>query len=78
MNIAERAKITPADLVMETPRARYDGMGLKEARESLEKELLTTKTLAHNSGNLTKATTELGVRRPTLYDLMEKCGMPKE
>ena len=38
--MAEGAKITPADLEMEAPRARYEGMGLKEAREALEKELL--------------------------------------
>ena len=58
-------------------RNRYEGMGLKEAREVLEKELLA-KALARNSGNLTKAAQELGVSRPTLYDLMEKFGMPKE
>lgn len=75
--MAEGAKITPVDLEMEAPRSRYEAMGLKEARESLEKELLA-KALAHNSGNLTKAATELGISRPTLYDLMEKFGMPKE
>jgi two-component system NtrC family response regulator len=75
--MAEGARITPADLEMEAPRARYEGMGLKEARETLEKELLA-KALARNSGNLTRAAQELGVSRPTLYDLMEKFGMPKE
>ena len=75
--MAEGAKITPADLEMEAPRARYEGMGLKEARESLEKELLA-KALARNSGNLIKAATELGISRPTLYDLMEKHEIPKE
>jgi two-component system, NtrC family, response regulator len=75
--MAEGAKITPADLEMEAPRARYEGMALKEAREALEKELLA-KAIARNSGNLTKAATELGISRPTLYDLMEKFGMPKE
>ena len=52
-------------------------MGLKEARETLEKELLL-KALSRNSGNLTKAALDLGVSRPTLYDLMEKFGIPKE
>ena len=74
--MAEGAKITPADLEMEAPSARYEVMGLKEARESLEKELLA-KALARNSGNLTKAATELSVSRPTLYDLMEKLGIEK-
>jgi len=35
-------------------------MGLKEARESLGKELIT-KVLACNGGNLTKAAMELGI-----------------
>ena len=75
--MAEGAKITPADLEMEAPRTRYEGMGLKDAREALEKELLA-KALARNSGNLSKAAQELGVSRPTLYDLMEKFDIPKE
>jgi two-component system NtrC family response regulator len=75
--MAEGAKITPVDLEMEAPRTRYEGMGLKEAREIMEKELLL-KALSRNHGNLTKAATELGVSRPTLYDLMEKFEIPKE
>jgi len=58
-------------------RTRYEGMGLKESRELLEKELLT-KALARSGGNLSKAAQELGISRPTLYDLMEKFEMPKE
>jgi two-component system NtrC family response regulator len=75
--MAEGAKIAPADLEMEAPRARYETMGLKKARESLEKELII-KFLARNGGNLTKAAMELGINRPTLHDLMEKFGIPKE
>jgi two-component system NtrC family response regulator len=63
--------------VVPAPGSKYEGMGLKEARESLEKELLA-KALAGNKGNLTKAAMELGISRPTLYDLMEKFGIPKE
>jgi two-component system NtrC family response regulator len=74
--MAEGVKITPADLEMEPPRTMYEGMGLKEAREVVEKELLV-KALARNDGNLTQAAQELGVSRPTLYDLMEKFGMAK-
>jgi two-component system NtrC family response regulator len=74
--MAEGARITPVDLEMETPRSKYEAMGLKEARETLEKELLL-KALSRNSDNLTKVAMELGVSRPTLYDLMEKFGMPK-
>lgn len=75
--MTEGKKITPADLEMEGPQQKYESMGLKEARETLEKELLI-KAMARNSGNLSKAAIELGVSRPTLYDLMEKHGIPKE
>ena len=74
--MAEGKKITPEDLEMGTTRVRYVGMGLKEAREVLEKELIL-KALAHNNGNLTKAAIELGISRPTLYDLIEKFGIGK-
>ncbi len=74
--MAEGKKITPADLEMgDIQHVRYSGMGLKEAREALEKELIL-KALARTGGNLTKAATELGVSRPTLYDLVEKYSIP--
>ena len=75
--MSEGRKLTPADLEMTAPLARFEAMTLKEARESLERELII-KSLVRNSDNLTKAATELGISRPTLYDLMEKFGLPKE
>jgi len=75
--MAEGAKITAADMELGVPNAPSEILGLKEAREALEKDLLA-KALARNSGNLTKAAQELGISRPTLYDLMEKFEMPKE
>ena len=70
-------KLTPGDLEMVAPQAPYEAMSLKEARECLEKELII-KSLIRNTDNLTKAATELGISRPTLYDLMEKFGLIKE
>jgi two-component system NtrC family response regulator len=75
--MAEGTKITPADLEMGVTSRKYESMSLKEARENLEKELLF-KALSRNDGNMTKASAELGISRPTLYDLMEKFGIPKE
>jgi two-component system NtrC family response regulator len=72
--MANGTKITPADLKMGEANLRFHKMSLKEAREALEKELVT-KALARNNGNLTKAAAELGVSRPTMYDLMEKFGI---
>lgn len=75
--MAEGRKITSADLELEAVQPEYEKMGLKKARDALEKELIL-KALARNQGNVTKAAIELEVSRPTLYDLMEKCGIPKE
>jgi len=72
--MAEGIKLNPADLEMEVPKLEYDGMSLKEARDTLEKELIK-KALFRNQGNITKAAKELDISRPTLYDLMEKAGI---
>ena len=70
-------KLTPEDLEMAAPLAPYEAMSLKEARESLERELII-KAMIRNTDNLTKAASELGISRPTLYDLMSKFGLLKE
>lgn len=79
--MAEGTRITPADLGLEdvipAVREKYNVIGLKEAREALEKDLLE-KAIAYSKGNMSKAATCLGISRPTLYDLMEKLGIPKE
>jgi two-component system NtrC family response regulator len=75
--MAEGVKITREDLELTSPYAKYEGQGLKEAKEGLERELIE-KVLAKNKGNLTRAAAELGISRPTLYELMEKLGMGKE
>ncbi len=46
---------------------------LKENREVAEKEFIGRALLRH-SGNISRTATELGVSRPTLYDLMKKHG----
>jgi two-component system NtrC family response regulator len=75
--MADGRKISSADLELEAVQPEYERMGLKEARDSLEKELIL-KALARNQGNVTKAAIDLEISRPTLYDLMEKFGIPKE
>ena len=72
--MAEGVKVTPADLELTSPYAKYQGHGLKEAREGLERDLIQ-RALARNKGNLTRTASELGISRPTLYDLMDKLGL---
>jgi Response regulator containing CheY-like receiver, AAA-type ATPase, and DNA-binding domains len=74
--MSEGKKITIEDLEMGSTTGRKECIVLKDAREILEKELIL-KAIARNENNLTKAASDLGVSRPTLYDLMEKLGIPK-
>jgi two-component system NtrC family response regulator len=74
--MSEGKKITLKDLGMESTVGKKECIVLKDAREILEKELIL-KAIARNENNLTKVASDLGVSRPTLYDLMEKLGIPK-
>ena len=50
------------------------GNTVKEARENLERTLVK-QALATNGQNLSRAATDLGISRPTLYDLVKKHGL---
>jgi two-component system NtrC family response regulator len=50
---------------------------LREARERVERELVK-QALKRNAGRITGAAGDLGISRPTLYELMEKLGIAKE
>jgi len=49
---------------------------LKEAREALEREMIQ-QALRKHSGKITAAATDLGISRPTFYELMDKLGIQK-
>lgn len=51
--------------------------GLKEARETLERELVN-QALERNEGNISAAAKDLGISRPTFYELMNKLGISKD
>jgi two-component system NtrC family response regulator len=51
--------------------------GLKEARETLERELVQ-QALTKHDGNISAAAKDLGISRPTLYELMSKLGISKD
>jgi two-component system NtrC family response regulator len=50
---------------------------LKDARENLERDMIQN-ALRKHAGKIAPAASELGVSRPTLYDLMDKLGIAKE
>ena len=73
--MAEGKRVKPEDLDM-VDGGPKQGIGLKEAREAIERKLVLS-ALARNQDNMTKAAEDLGVSRPTLYELMEKLGIKK-
>ena len=75
--MAEGKKMTPEDLELIASPSRYEGGKLKEAREELEK-VFVRKALARNKGIVSRAAAELGISRPTLYELMGKFGVKKD
>jgi two-component system NtrC family response regulator len=50
---------------------RFQGITLKEARKRLEMDLVGGSVVRHK-GNIKRAAEELGISRPTLYDLIDK------
>lgn len=50
---------------------------LKEARESVEVELIQGALLRHG-GKISRAAVELGISRPTLYELLDKLGIRRD
>jgi two-component system, NtrC family, response regulator len=73
--MAEGSRISDADLEL-SPTESGGGVTLKEAREALEKEYLT-RALKRHKCNLSAAATELGISRPTIYELMDRFGFRK-
>jgi two-component system NtrC family response regulator len=74
--MGEGKRLTPADLELEPNAAGSQGVTLKEARERLESEMIR-QALRKHAGRITTAAIELGISRPTLYELMDKLGIEK-
>jgi two-component system NtrC family response regulator len=75
--MAEGRKVSAGDLELEAPKGKYEGLSLRDAREALEKEMVIRMLTKHND-NITRASEELGISRPTLYELMEKLGIARK
>jgi two-component system, NtrC family, response regulator len=73
--MAEGRRVTPADMELENPTPSAI-RSLKEAREELERELFFSSLRRHN-GKISRAAAELGISRPTFYELMDKLGLDK-
>jgi two-component system NtrC family response regulator len=70
--MSDGRRISSEDLELAASTAKgSEVLTLREARERTEKSLIEN-ALRKHSGNLTQVARELGVSRPTLYDMMEK------
>jgi len=74
--MSEGKRLTAQDLELALPATSAPGASLKEARESLEREMIQL-ALKKHSGKITAAAVDLGVSRPTLYELMDKLGIQR-
>jgi two-component system NtrC family response regulator len=75
--MADGKRVTTQDLDLSSATANLNSAGLKDAREAAEREVIQ-KTLRKYSGKIAPAAVELGVSRPTLYELMEKLGIARQ
>jgi two-component system, NtrC family, response regulator len=73
--MADGKRVSVADMELEAAAANGN-LNLKEAREKLEREYIQ-EALRRHQGNISAAAGELGVSRPTLYELMEKVGIER-
>ena len=75
--MADGKRVTANDLELADALNGLPPPTLKEARESAEREIVQD-ALRRHRGKITAAAVELGISRPTLYELMEKLGIARE
>jgi two-component system, NtrC family, response regulator len=75
--MAEGKRVTARDLELADTLSALPRQTLKEARESVEREMVLD-ALRRHRGKITTAARDLGVSRPTLYELIDKLGIASE
>jgi len=75
--MADSKRVTAADLELASPGDGTAPLNLREAREKVEREMVQL-ALKNNGGRITAAAADLGISRPTLYELMDKLGIQRE
>jgi two-component system NtrC family response regulator len=73
------ARVSATDLELEGGQEVISSSAptLRQARENVERQMIQ-QALKRNSGRITSAAAELGISRPTLYELMEKLQITKD
>jgi two-component system NtrC family response regulator len=77
--MASGSRVSAKDLELDAAREDMAlcAKTLKEAREQAERQMVL-RALKKNAGKITSAAADLGISRPTLYELIEKLGIARE
>jgi two-component system NtrC family response regulator len=75
--MADGKLVGPADLELAEALEAAQPPTLRELREAVEREAVQD-ALRRHRGKVTAAAVDLGVSRPTLYELMEKLNIPRD
>jgi two-component system NtrC family response regulator len=77
--MASGSRVTAKDLELDERKAASASSArtLKQGREQVERDLVQ-QALKRHAGRITAAAADLGISRPTLYELMEKLNISKE
>jgi len=72
--MAESAQVTSQDLGLKGASAESEPLNLRQVREEADRRAVI-RALGRTNGNIVQAAELLGVSRPTLYDLINRCGL---
>jgi two-component system NtrC family response regulator len=75
--MAEGKRVTASDLELTDVVNDVRPQTLKQARESVERDIVQD-ALRRHRGKISSAALELGISRPTLYELMDKLGIARD
>jgi two-component system NtrC family response regulator len=75
--MAEGKRVTTKDLELNPGGPGANVTTLKDAREAVERQMIQ-QALKKHGGKIAPAAVELGMSRPTLYELMDKLGISRE
>ena len=76
--MADGKQVTAADLGLSDVESHEQlSLNLREVRQHAESKAIRN-ALMKNFGNISRAAEQLGITRPTLYDLLNKYGLSAE
>ena len=75
--MAEGRRVTAADLELTDALVAGPPVTLRDARETVERQVIQ-QALTRHGGKIAPAAADLGISRPTLYELMDKLGLKRD